>query len=126
MKIESGKWYESSDHKLEADEIQERVILFETKSGFHFTTSSDVWRGYIINYENRSKEPVIRYILIDPPEEEPMEFGGAKPEIIPTTVGRFFCDYRGSPDKWHIESPIYNTRAEAIHAWNEFIRKVQK
>lgn len=127
MTIESGKWIESSDHRLEADEIQGRTVVEKNKRSFVVWTPDGsperiTFGMYGIGF------PAIRYCLIDPPTEEPMELYGVKPEVKSTIGEYFYCVYgkqSGSPDIWFMESPVYETRAAAIRSWNEFVSRLK-
>lgn len=114
-RLESFVWYKSADHKLQAGEIEGRIVLEDNGQGvfgeFHLGCSLPLtWID----------SPCIQYMLIDPApqEEEPLEFDGCKPEIE-IDYGGYSVIHRGVID---ISTPICNEEQEAIHAWNEWVR----
>lgn len=106
-RLASNVWYNSADHKLEADEIEGRLVIEETNN-HHF---------------------IIRYMLIDrPPEkEDPMKFYGTKPEVM--SMGEFDKGYeivwkeQEKPGSIHVYG---STESEAIRNWNEWVREHTK
>jgi len=124
MKLESGKWYESSEHKLEADEIMGRIVL-DMYKGFQITITPHLAEENpvsIITALYGCKDMTnIRYMLIDPPQEQPLEYKGMKPNIE-NGLFNWIVSWGYINDSRERHQFFATTKSEAISAWNSFVR----
>lgn len=131
MKLESNKWYAVSEHKLEKEEIEGRIV-FELYKGpddrlcgnaYHPESSMPT---RTIEEMASTTYPTVCYMLMPVylPEEQPLELDGAKPEIWEVTEA-WRVQY-GDMSKFGRQLAFLGkTRPEAIHNANEFIRRVK-
>lgn len=109
-------------------EVEGKYILVEYKlpnstyqfySVFRFFDMAELY-FYLDNF--------VRYAILDlsEPESEPLEYQGEMPEI--RNYNDQFCLSWGTENRfvWSHTTPYFATKAEAIQAWNEFVRKETK
>lgn len=67
----------------------------------------------------------LRYAILDvtPSAHEPLPLWGKMPEVYSKTDKHFA---RYEHDGWHIDTPWYSTRAEAIEAWNKLAENLNE
>ena len=121
-RLESFVWYKSAEHKLQAEEIEGRIVIehFHNNGEFYYSYEPALYSSEqaIRSMYRGTKFDCDQYMLIDPApvEEEPMEFDGKKPEINELESGDW-CAI------WNPEDNVkYKSKPEAIHAWNEWVR----
>jgi len=126
MKLESNKWYETSTfgtgtsvHDSIESEIGGRILVVVYKNGSAFCANkiSANWNSV----RHMAQELSSQFMLIDPKQEETLEYKGMKPGIIKGEKYVQLLWMNG------YEEHIFRRESvsEVIQLWNAFVRSVK-
>ena len=130
-RLESNVWYKSAEHKLQAEEIEGRIVLdyyTDLSKKLRLITylpivysAEETVNGMYSGLNTDCKQ----YMLIDPApqEEEPMEFEGVKPTIESNDSGCWVQYRHGKVD---ICTGICESKELTIETWNEWVKEHTK
>jgi len=123
---EHMKWLNTADGIPTFEEVEGKTVLYHR--GHWGILECSVWQ---IANESHYKDiffgnmsPADWYIIIDPPEEEPLEYGGFPPKVMTGWQGKSWIAAWISEKK---DIRFYEpTRAAVITAWNQFVRSIKE
>jgi len=127
---EHMKWLNTKDGMPTFKEVRGKRVDFVLKAARSFETG---YEGFTVNdqsdYSVIFKECLVDwYIIIDPPEEEPLEYKGNIPEISTTDTGDELLAWESDAENGiTTEIRFYApTRSAVITAWNQFVRSIKE